>query len=55
MKQRTVVYSKRYKKEHCPFPNAAIRGYRLNKFVDYLLTCATTLGIVVAILFLVTL
>lgn len=55
MKQRAAVYHKRYTKTRYSFPNAAARGYRLNKLVDYLLTGATTLGIVVAILFLVTL
>lgn len=55
MKSRTAIYHKRYTKAQTPFPNAATQGYRLNKFIDYLLTGATTLGIVVAILFLVTL
>ena len=55
MKQRTTVHHTRYRKTKNSFPNAATRGYRLNKFIDYLLTGATTLGIVVAILFLVTL
>lgn len=37
------------------YPNAATGNYRLNRVLDGILTCATTLGIVTAILFLVTL
>ena len=55
MKQRTAIYHTSYARTQSPFPNAATRGYRLNKLLDYLLTGATTLGIVAAILFLVTL
>lgn len=37
------------------YPNAASGSYKLNRILDYLLTGATTFGIVTAILFLVTL
>jgi len=37
------------------YPNAASGNYRLNRILDGLLTGATTLGIVTAIFFLVTL
>ena len=53
MKQRTGIYNKKPTRPQYAFPNAAAQGYRLNKFIDYLLTGATTLGIVVAILFLI--
>ena len=52
MKQRTSIYNQKQIRTQYSFPNAATQGYRLNKIVDYLLTAATTLGIVVAILFL---
>ena len=55
MKQRRTVYNPRYAKTQPNFPNVATRSYKLNKLVDYLLTAATTFGVVVAILFLVTL
>ena len=55
MKQQATIYHKKHQRTRSPYPNAAAQGYRLNKVVDYLLTGATTLGIVVAILFLVTL
>jgi len=40
---------------HAAYPNAASAAYRYNKLVDYLLTGAATLGMVTAVLFLVTL
>ena len=55
MKTKTTVYHAGYTKTRRNFPNSASRAYRVNQIIDCLLTCATTLGIVVAILFLFTL
>ena len=55
MNYQTKFHHNRQTKTRSPYPNAAAKGYHLNRLVDYLLTGATTLGIVVAILFLVTL
>ncbi|MBO5891741.1 MAG: hypothetical protein J6Q30_03405 [Oscillospiraceae bacterium] len=55
MKQNRTTYGPKYAKMQPRFPNTAARNYKLNKFIDYLLTAATTVGVVVAILFLVTL
>lgn len=52
MNQERNTYNNRYKTAQHRYPNAATRSYKLNKIVDYLLTAATTIGIVVAILFL---
>jgi hypothetical protein len=55
MKQNRTAYNPKYAKPQQRFPNVAARSYKLNKVVDYLLTAATTVGVVAAILFLVTL
>ena len=55
MKQRKTTYRPKYTKTYQRYPNVAARSYKLNKLVDYLLTVATAAGIVVAVLFLVTL
>ena len=47
-------YSPKYAKAS-RYPNAASGSYRINRILDTLLTGATTLGIVTAIYFLVTL
>ena len=55
MKQYRTTYNPKYAKHQQRFPNVATRSYKLNKLLDYLLTAATTFGVIVAILFLVTL
>jgi len=55
MKKHTNNYRKNNIHARNPYPNAATSSYRINRIVDYLLTGATTLGIVVTILFLFTL
>ena len=55
MKTKETGYYAGYAKTRRNFPNAATQSYRVNRIIDCLLTCATTLGIVVAILFLFTL
>ena len=40
---------------HPAYPNAAAKGYKLNRLLDYLLTGAAGFGIVTALLFLVSL
>ena len=55
MKHTRTAYSPKYAKKQQSYPNVATKSYKLNKVVDYLLTAATTVGVVVAVLFLVTL
>ena len=40
---------------HPAYPNAAAKGYKLNRLLDYLLTGAAGFGIVTALLFFVSL
>lgn len=55
MKHTRTTYNPKYMKSQQRYPNVATKSYKLNKLVDYLLTAATTFGVVVAILFLATL
>ena len=55
MKQNKTTYHPKYAKMQQRYPNVADRSYKLNKLIDYLLTAATAAGLVVAVLFLVTL
>ena len=55
MKSQVQTRKNRMHYSHVSFPNSATATYRRNKIIDYLLTIATTIGIVVAILFLMTL
>ena len=55
MKHNKTTYRPKFAKKKHSYPNVATRSYKLNKFVDYLLTAATTVGVVAAVLFLVTL
>ena len=55
MKRANHRHCNKIVRHRAAFPNAASAAYRYNKLVDYLLTAAATLGMVTAVLFLVTL
>ena len=55
MKKQVQNNKNRTSYSRVALPNSATAAYRRNKLIDYLLTGATTLAVVVAILFLITL
>ena len=55
-KEETAMKTITYRTNGHPiYPNAAAKGYKLNRLLDYLLTGAAGFGIVTALLFLVSL
>ena len=49
--KKIIPYSKAHRR---PYPNAAGKRYYLDKFVDYALAAATSLGTVTILLFFMT-